>query len=174
MQCLHLTSGAWPQRMSIMIVDEQIAIMSDALHKAIMAAVATCNNVQLQRHDWVLKQLRLTDTTRAHARPVPFFGSHVMWPDPKAFDRKLLGRSKSVKLYMVVGLSVSNVPCNQLPDLNRHRRQTQNSERTRVLASPKFLPTDSDLCSSRIRRTDRNRRKNVTMYIIYIYIICIC
>ena len=38
----------------------------------------------------------------------------------------------------------------------------------RVLASPKFLPTDSDLCSSRIRRTDRNRRKNVIMYIIYI------
>ena len=28
----------------------------------------------------------------------------------------------------------------------------------RVLASPKFLPTDSDLCSSRIRSTDRNRK----------------
>ena len=33
----------------------------------------------------------------------------------------------------------------------------------RVLASPKFLPTDSDLCSSPIRRTDRNRRKKVIM-----------
>ena len=42
------------------------------------------------------------------------------------------------------------------------------SQWARVLASPKFLPTDSDLCSSRIRRTDRNRRKNVIMYIIYI------
>ena len=38
----------------------------------------------------------------------------------------------------------------------------------RVFASPKFLPTDSDLCSSRIRRTDRNRRKKVIVYIIYI------
>ena len=36
----------------------------------------------------------------------------------------------------------------------------------RVLASPKFLPTDSDLCASRIRRTDCPRRKNYIIYYI--------
>ena len=50
----------------------------------------------------------------------------------------------------------------------------QEVQRARVLASPKFLPTDSDLCSSRIRRTDRNHRKRLSC-ILYIYIIvCIC
>ena len=41
----------------------------------------------------------------------------------------------------------------------------------RVLASPKFLPTDSDLFSSRLRHTDRPRQNKV---IIYIYDTCIC
>ena len=43
-----------------------------------------------------------------------------------------------------------------------------NALYVRVLASPKFLPTDSDPCSTQIRHTDRNRRKKVIMYIIYI------
>ena len=44
----------------------------------------------------------------------------------------------------------------------------------RVLANPKFLPTDSDLFSSQIRRTDRPRQNKVIIYVymyIYIYII---
>ena len=40
----------------------------------------------------------------------------------------------------------------------------------RVLASPKFLPTDSDLFSSRIRCTDRLCRKKADIYILIIYI----
>ena len=44
---------------------------------------------------------------------------------------------------------------------------TPSSAPARVLASAKLLPTDSDLCSSRIRRTVPNRRKKVIMYIIY-------
>ena len=44
------------------------------------------------------------------------------------------------------------------------------SGRSRVLASPKFLPTDIDLCVSRIRRTDRPRRKSVIIYIYYIHV----
>ena len=42
----------------------------------------------------------------------------------------------------------------------------------RVLASPKFLPTDNDLCSCQIRRIDRNRRKKVILWCISY--ICIC
>ena len=41
---------------------------------------------------------------------------------------------------------------------------------SRVLASPKFLPTDSDLFSSRLRRTDRPCQNKVIIYI-YIYMI---
>ena len=52
------------------------------------------------------------------------------------------------------------------PTQNPH--EPRISAVTRVLASPKFLPTDSDLCSSRIRRTDRNRQKKVII-ILYIY-----
>ena len=39
------------------------------------------------------------------------------------------------------------------------------SSLSRVLASPKFLPTDSDLFSSRIRRTDRPHQNKVIIYI---------
>ena len=59
------------------------------------------------------------------------------------------------------------------PPQNKHDKDvfpgigTSIIVRPRVLASPKFLPTDSDLFSSQIRRTDRPRQNKV---IIYIYI----
>ena len=53
----------------------------------------------------------------------------------------------------------------QIDGLVQERRNS-SALAIRVLASPKFLPTDSDLCASRIRRTDRPRRKNYIIYYI--------
>ena len=62
----------------------------------------------------------------------------------------------------------SHPPTPPSPTPRKGVLRSETSYHNRVLACPKFLPTDSDLCTSRIRCIDHPCPKNVIVHIIFV------
>ena len=71
------------------LLREKLAIIQEAQVSAVSAGFAAASNLQLLRHDALLKNLGVQPQVLSTVRTAPFEGSHVLGPDPKELQNRV-------------------------------------------------------------------------------------